>query len=83
MQKTYSQACIKEYSSIEFDGGPRARIGKNIALLEVTKPIPELFRRFKMEFVDPKRYGYSSGWLVHQHSLHVRFKLRDQREFRA
>jgi cytochrome P450 len=37
-----------ENASLAFGGGARVCIGKNIALLEVNKFIPELFRGFEM-----------------------------------
>lgn len=66
-----------ENASLAFGGGPRICIGKNIALLEITKTIPELFRRFEIELVDPSRYTFASGWLTPQSGLDVRLKSRD------
>lgn len=63
--------------SLAFGGGPRICVGKNIALLEITKTIPELFRRYEIELVDPKRWTVHSGWLTYQTGLDVRLKRRD------
>lgn len=59
-----------------FGGGPRVCLGKNIALLEISKMVPELFRRFDVELVDPKKYTPCPGWLVPQTGLDVRVKRK-------
>lgn len=69
--------------SFAFGGGARTCLGKNIALLEITKFIPEFFRRFRIDLVDPARYTYRSVWLVTQSGLDVHLKARDQAEFDA
>ena len=59
-----------------FGGGKRACVGKNIAMLEITKFVPELFRRIEFELVDPSRYKVASTWLAVQDGLDVRMKTR-------
>jgi cytochrome P450 len=61
-----------------FGGGPRVCIGKNIALLEISKFVPEIFRRFEIEIVDPMRYRKRPGWLVVQQGLDVILKERQE-----
>ena len=68
---------VMDNMSFAFGGGPRVCIGKNIALLEINKFVPEFFRRFEIHLVDPKRYKLRSGWLVLQHGLDVRMRKRD------
>jgi cytochrome P450 len=67
-----------EHANFAFGGGPRVCVGKNIALLEINKFVPELFRRFELHMVDPARYKLLPGWLVLQDGLDVTLKRRDQ-----
>lgn len=67
-----------ENMNFAFGGGPRICIGKNIAILEPTKFIPELFRQFELELVDSSRYTYNPGWLVPQTGLDVKVKLGER-----
>lgn len=67
-----------ENLSFAFGGGPRVCLGKNIAMLEISKMVPELFRRYELSIVDPKRYKLQSGWLVVQVGLDVTLKKRDK-----
>jgi cytochrome P450 len=67
-----------ENLSFAFGGGSRLCIGKNIAMLELTKFITEFFRRYEVELVDPKRWKLRPGWLVVQTGLDVRLNPRDQ-----
>lgn len=69
-----------ERINVSFGGGSRLCIGKNIALLEINKTIPEMLRRYKMELVDPNRYRTNAGWLTPQLGLNIRLKLRDPEE---
>lgn len=70
-----------ETVSIAFGGGSRLCIGKNIALLEINKTIPEMLRQYEMELIDPVRYRSIPGWLVPQAGLDVRLKRRGQSEW--
>ena len=67
-----------ENLSFAFGGGPRVCLGRNIAMLEISKFIPEFFRRMEITLVDPKRYKLVPGWLVLQTGLDVTLKRRDQ-----
>jgi len=60
-----------------FGAGPRTCIGKNIAMLEITKFIPEFFRRYEVTLVDPRRYRSSPGFLVSQSGLDIILQKRD------
>lgn len=66
-----------ENANFVFGAGPRVCLGKNIALLEICKFVPEFFRRFNITLVDPKRYKLLPGWLVLQQGLDVKLTLRD------
>ncbi|KAF9891923.1 hypothetical protein FE257_002886 [Aspergillus nanangensis] len=67
-----------ENANFSFGAGPRVCLGKNIALLEISKFVPEFFRRFEIRLVDPKRYTLRPGWLVLQQGLDVKLKMRDK-----
>jgi cytochrome P450 len=66
-----------ENANFAFGAGPRVCLGKNIALLEICKFVPEFFRRFDITLVDPKRYKLRPGWLVLQQGLDAKLTLRD------
>jgi cytochrome P450 len=66
-----------ERANFAFGGGPPVCVGKNIAILEINKFVPELFRRFELHLVDPARYRLLPGWLVLQEGLDVTLKRRD------
>jgi cytochrome P450 len=52
-------------------------VGRHVAMLELSKIIPELFRQFEIQLVDPSRYKDHAGWLVVQTGLDVKLKLRE------
>jgi len=66
-----------EALSLTFGYGSRVCIGRNVAMLEITKFVPELFRRFAIELVDPRRYKIHASWLVVQSGLDVHIRMRD------
>jgi cytochrome P450 len=66
-----------ENLSFTFGYGSRGCVGRNIAMLEITKFVPELFRHFDMTLVDPRRYKLHAAWLVVQSGLDVQIKKRD------
>lgn len=53
-------------------------IGRHVAMLELSKLVPEFFRTFEVTLVDPKRYKDHCVWLVVQTGLDVKLKLRDR-----
>jgi cytochrome P450 len=65
-----------ENLNFAFGGGPRVCLGKNIALLEISKLVPELFRRYDLTIVDPSRYKLLPGWLVLQKGLDVQLNKK-------
>ena len=64
-----------------FGTGSRSCVGKNIAMLEICKFVPELFRRFEMHLVDPSRYKIGSTWLIFQSGLDVKMRSRIPNRF--
>lgn len=66
-----------ENSNFAFGGGPRICLGKNIALLEISKVVPELIRRYEVKMVDPASYKLQPGWLVLQYGLDALVKTRN------
>lgn len=46
-------------------------------MLEISKLVPEIFRHFEVDMVDPSRYRGQAGWLVVQSGLDIRSKSRD------
>lgn len=65
-----------ETLSLTFGYGSRGCIGRNVAMLEITKFVPELFRRFDVDLVDPRRYKIHASWLVVQSGLDVKLRVR-------
>jgi cytochrome P450 len=65
-------------SLFTFGAGKRACVGKNIALLEMSKFVPEAFRRFEIEVINPADYKISSTWLAVQKGFNVNLELRPQ-----
>ncbi|KAI0469329.1 cytochrome P450 [Xylaria cf. heliscus] len=50
-----------------FGGGARYCIGKNLAMMQLTKIIVELYRNFQITLADPgKEWKVSGGWLTRQ-----------------
>lgn len=67
-----------ENLSFAFGSGPRVCLGKSIALLEISKMVPELFRRYEVGIVDANRYKLRPGWLVVQSGLDVTLKTKKE-----
>jgi cytochrome P450 len=70
------QARKMESLLFTFGAGKRACVGKNIAILEITKFVPEFIRRFEGEIVDQGRWKTTSSWLAVQSGLDVKLKSR-------
>lgn len=58
---------------IPFGGGTRTCLGKNIAMLEISKLIPELIRSYEFELVTPEM-KFINSWIVKQKDLYIRVK---------
>ena len=68
-----------------FGLGSRTCIGKNISLLEMTKLIPELLRRFDFELDDElkndeKEWQWINYWLIRPVSLPIRISIREEED---
>ena len=60
-----------------FGLGSRTCIGKNISLMEISKLVPELVKKFDFELVHPDReLETRNAWFVKQTNLEVRVKMR-------
>ena len=79
LEATPEHARKMETLLFTFGGGKRTCVGKNIAMLEITKFIPELFRRIEFQLIDPSRYKVTSTWLAPQTGLDVNMKTRSPR----
>ena len=72
------KAKAMERCMFQFGGGSHLCIGKNLALLEMNKLLPLLFRNFEMELVHPgKELKYHSTFFVVQNGLEVRLKRKE------
>ena len=53
-------------NSFSFGGGSRTCLGKNVSLLEMTKVVPQIVRKFDLVFADDKPWSLYSTWFVWQ-----------------
>ncbi|KAL2849857.1 cytochrome P450 [Aspergillus pseudoustus] len=58
------RASFLEQHFLAFGAGSRTCIGKNISLLEVSKLLPQLLRRFDFIFAGRDQWTTTSGWFV-------------------
>ena len=66
-----------ERNFLAFGSGTRTCIGKNISLLEMSKLVPQLLRRFDFELSDPdKEWVLHDYWFVKQTGLICKVKDR-------
>lgn len=56
---------------LPFGLGTRTCIGKNISILEMTKVIPELVKRYNFEPIDCEMQ-YTNHWFVKQRDVKMR-----------
>ncbi|MCJ1389798.1 hypothetical protein MMC18_002655 [Xylographa bjoerkii] len=62
---------------LTFGKGTRTCMGKHIALMEVSRLVPELAMRFDFEFEDPAReWTVYNDWFMKQEGIRVRVKTR-------
>lgn len=61
----------------QFGAGSRTCLGKNISLMEMSKLIPQIVRRFKIEPVHPgEPWQTKNWWLVKQFGMECYVKER-------
>lgn len=70
------EVAAMEAASFVFGMGPRGCIGKDIALLEMHKLIPEVIRRFDIDIVREGRWLVRGGVAAHDPSFVVRLVSR-------
>lgn len=71
------QLSIMEKNFISFGMGARLCIGKNIALLEMTKLVPQFLRHFDLEWAGEESGWQISGyWFAKQDDVLMRIKDR-------
>lgn len=60
-----------------FGAGSRYCIGKNLAMMQITKVVVELYRNFEIELADPsKDWHVSGGWLTRQTQMDMILRKR-------
>ncbi|OJD40783.1 cytochrome p450 monooxygenase [Diplodia corticola] len=67
-----------EAASFVFGVGPRVCLGKDVAVLEMWKLLPEIVRRFDLELVKEGRYVVAGG-VAYNKGLEVRMRLRQEK----
>ncbi|KAJ6017752.1 hypothetical protein N7451_001131 [Penicillium sp. IBT 35674x] len=66
-----------ERCMFQFGGGSHACIGRHLALFELNKVLPQIFRRYEMKLVNPdKPLEHFTGLFYNQKGLHVSLKMR-------
>jgi cytochrome P450 len=75
------KASTMERSFLAFGAGSRTCIGKNISLMEISKIVPELIRRFNFTLTDPHvEIKMENVWFVKQKNIYCRVAGRWRRE---
>lgn len=68
-----------EHHILTFGAGKRTCLGRNIAMMELTKLVPALLMRYEMRLADPeKSWRVLNSWVVKQEGLDVVFNKREQ-----
>ncbi|KAK4548038.1 hypothetical protein LTR36_010758 [Oleoguttula mirabilis] len=71
------QLKLMDRNFLAFGAGARTCLGKNISLLEMSKLVPQLLRRFDFELADPsKEWTLHDYWFVKQTGLICKVKRR-------
>ena len=65
-----SRLKLMDRNYLAFGAGARTCLGKNISLLEMSKLVPQILRRWKVELADPeKEWELADYWFVKQTGL--------------
>ena len=68
---------VMDRNFLAFGAGPRTCLGKNISLLEMSKLVPQVLRRFDYELTDQeKEWRLYDYWFVQQKGLITKVKRR-------
>ena len=69
-------SCLADWT-YQFGAGSRTCLGKNISLMEMSKLVPQIIRRFKLEPVKGGQpWRTENWWLVKQFGLECCVKRR-------
>ncbi|KAF9889804.1 hypothetical protein FE257_006894 [Aspergillus nanangensis] len=66
LQEDKAKLSLMEQNFLAFGAGSRTCIGKNISLLEMSKVIPQLYRKFEFQLAEPGEWKTSEDWFVKQ-----------------
>jgi hypothetical protein len=70
-------AAVMDRYMFQFGSGTRVCIGKNVALIELHKFLPQFLRSFNVELVDPEReWKEHNTWFVKQTDIDCRVSKR-------
>jgi cytochrome P450 len=73
------QLKLMERNFLAFGAGARTCLGKNISLLEMSKLVPQVLRRFDFELTDPSKEWQLHGyWFVRQTGLICKAQKREK-----
>jgi cytochrome P450 len=63
-----------EHALLVFGAGKRSCLGKNIAMLELSKVVPAVLLAFRMEFVGQGKWRVRNKWVLDQTGLEVKLE---------
>jgi cytochrome P450 len=65
----------------QFGAGARTCLGKNISLMEMSKLVPQLLRRYHIKLADPNaEWELFDYWFVKQEGLRCVLMRRDKQQ---
>lgn len=74
-----AQMKLMDRNFLAFGAGARSCLGKNISLLEMSKLVPQILRKYKVELIDKEReWELADYWFVSQKGLICRMTKRQQ-----
>lgn len=79
LEKDAFKLKMMEASFLAFGAGARTCLGKNVSLLEMSKLVPQMLRKYTVDLADPAReWELHDYWFVQQTGLICRFSRRDR-----